>query len=469
VAAARLSADRTRDLRLATYRLLARVDIGTVTGGRLQDVAAADGNPHSVFEALTDELRRGPVSVVVLEDVHWADEATFDLLRLLGRRIKDVGTLVIATYRSDELPRAHPLRIVLGDLSNVDGVERIQLEALSPAAVAELAASSGADPADLYAKTGGNPFFVTEALASGSEEVPATIRDAVLARAGRLGVDARELLDAVATVPQRTELWLLEALAADGLPSLDACLSSGMPRAEEHAVAFRHELARIAIEESINPHRRISFHRAALRALCNPPGGSPDLARLAHHAEAAGDVDAVLRFAPAAAARAASLGAYREAAAQYARALRAGDRLAAAERAELLERRSHACYLTDQNDAAVEAIEHALECRRGLGERLEEGDSLRWLSQILWCPGRSAESERTGREAVALLETLPPPRAGIAQRGHRRTSFRVRENDRPPRFGDSAEAERAHARRGRCGGRATRPRRLSFRNRPPPR
>ena len=172
-------------------------------------------------------------------------------------------------------------------------------------------------------------------------------------------------------------------------------------------MAFRHELARLAVEESVSPRRKVGLHRRALAALADPPFGEPDLARLAHHAEAAGDVEAVLRFAPAAAARAASLGAYREAAAQYGRALGFGDRLAIGVRAELLERRSHACYLTDQNDAAVEAIQAAVACRRQLGQRLEEGDSLRWLSQILWCPGRTAEAEQTADAAVRLLEALP--------------------------------------------------------------
>ena len=232
----------------------------------------------------------------------------------------------------------------------------------------------------------------------------------MLARAARLSSAGKLLLEAVAVVPPQAELWLLKALAGEADDRLDECLTSGMLTSESVGVAFRHELARLAVEESIPPHRKEDLHRAALAALANPPLGAPDLARLAHHAEAAGDVDAVLRFAPAAAARAASLSSYREAAAQYARALRFGDRLSPAERAELLERRSHACYLTDQNDAAVEAIEEALECRRTLGERLQEGDSLRWLSQILWCPGRSAEAERAAREAVLLLEDLPPGR-----------------------------------------------------------
>jgi predicted ATPase len=165
----------------------------------------------------------------------------------------------------------------------------------------------------------------------------------VLARAARLSPEGAALLEAVAVVPPHAEPWLLEALAGDAADRLDECLASDMLVVESAGVAFRHELARLAIEESVPPDRKLVLHRRALAALADPPGGTPDLVRLAHHAEAAGDVDAVLRFAPAAAARAASLGAYREAAAQYARALRFGDRLPLDRRAELLERRSHAC------------------------------------------------------------------------------------------------------------------------------
>src|SRR5204863_4810321 len=131
---------------------------------------------------------------------------------------------------------------------------------------------------------------------------------------------------------------------------LDDCLGSGMLTSDPAGVAFRHELARLALEESVPLKRKVDLHRKVLAALVDPPYGAPDLARLAHHADAAGDVDAVLRFAPAAADRAASLGAHREAAAQYARALRFGDRLAAAERAQLLEDRARECHLTDQLD-----------------------------------------------------------------------------------------------------------------------
>src|SRR5205807_6923473 len=175
-------------------------------------------------------------------------------------------------------------------------------------------------------------------------------------------------------------------------------------------VAFRHELARLAVEESIAPNRRVDLHRQALAALADAPGGIPDLARLAHHAEAAGDVEAVLRFAPAAAARAASLGAHREASAQYARALRFATVLPPQARTELLERLSVECHLTDQFDESIKALQHALECHRMLGDRHKEGDTLRQLSYPLWCVGRVAEAEEAGGQALALLEQVPPGR-----------------------------------------------------------
>jgi hypothetical protein len=158
------------------------------------------------------------------------------------------------------------------------------------------------------------------------------------------------LLESVAVVPPQAERWLLEALAGEALDGLEECLASGMLTPELAAVAYRHELARLAVEESVPPNRRVELHRHALAALSDPPGGAIDLARIAHHAEGAGDVEAVLRFAPAAAGRAAALRAHREAAAHHARALRFGDRLDAAERVELLERHSEECFVTDQYD-----------------------------------------------------------------------------------------------------------------------
>lgn len=359
-----------------------------------------EGESREVFAATLDELGREP-TLVVLEDAHWADEATLDLLLYLGRRLERTNTLLVATYRDDELGVDHRLRVVLAE---VDETRRISLRPLSVEGVRTLAAGSPFDPVELHRLTGGNPFYVTEAMAAGGVGVAASIRDAVLARAARLSDEAKELVETLAVAGP--ELDLLERVLGEAPRGLDECLAVGVLRANDDGVEFRHELARQVVEESLDPARRLDLHRRTLTAL----GPSADAARLAHHAEGAGDAEAVLEFAPAAGDQAAALGAYREAAAQYARALRFGERLSAAERADLLERRADACYVTDQNDEAVEAVEAALACHRELGATLEEGDRLWWLSRTLWCPGRVAESHRAAREAVALLEPLPPGR-----------------------------------------------------------
>jgi DNA-binding CsgD family transcriptional regulator/tetratricopeptide (TPR) repeat protein len=387
------------------------VDIAQITGGELAELVASGAKPHEVVLELIRELGRQAPTIVVLDDVHWTDEATLDVLRLLGRRLEAVPALILVSYRDGELEPAHPLRIVLGDLASAKGIGRLELGALSQAAVATLAAPHGVDAQDLYRKTAGNPFFVTEALAACEEEIPLTVRDAVLARTARLSSAARTLLEAVAVVPWHAELWLLEALASEVVDRLEECASSGVLRLEPLGAGFRHELARLAVEESLTPLRRVMLHRRALAALEAPPVGTPDLARLAHHAEAAGDADAVTRFAPGAAARAASLGAHREAAAQYARAIRFAEDLSAEARAELLGHRSYECFLTGQFDQSIEARQQALAWYRRLGDTLNEGDSLRWLSRILWWAGRPVEAGEAGREAVALLERHPPGRA----------------------------------------------------------
>jgi DNA-binding CsgD family transcriptional regulator/tetratricopeptide (TPR) repeat protein len=376
-------------------------------GAELQAAISGNSMPYEIAAGLARELGDAHLSLFVLEDVHWADEATLDVVRLLARRIEKLPCLLVASYREEELVGGHPLRLVLGELPAA--VARLRLEPLSLAAVTELAEPHGVVPEELHRTTAGNPFFVVEALAGGEGAIAATIRDAVLARAARLGPQARTVLEAVAVVPPEAEVQLLDRLLDGAAGRLEECVASGMLRASGGAVAFRHELARLAVEDSIAPHRRVELHRRVLAALVDGDIRA-DPARIAHHAEAAGDADAVLRFAPLAAERATAVGAHREAAAQYARALRFGDALPPGDRAELLIRYSDASYLTDDNDAAIAAAKAALGCRRAAGSPVQEGDAHRWLSQILWCPGRAVESESEGRAAVELLERLPPGR-----------------------------------------------------------
>ena len=124
----------------------------------------------------------GP-TVLVVEDVHWADEATLDVLKFLVRRISALPVLLVLTYRDDELTRDHPLQQLVGLASATHRSRRLRLERLSPQAVRRLGADSGLDPDEVFALTSGNPFFVAEVLASGElGGVPSTVAEAVRAR-----------------------------------------------------------------------------------------------------------------------------------------------------------------------------------------------------------------------------------------------------------------------------------------------
>src|SRR5512132_2512249 len=242
------------------------IEVAESSGGEVEALVHGEAKPYEVATALIHELGRHAPSVLVLEDVHWADEATLDVVRLLGRKVEGVPALVLVSYR-DELDRVHPLRVLTGELSTSPAVRRLRVDPLSPEAVARLAAPHGVDAVVLYRNTGGNPFFVTEVLAAADAEIPHTVRDAVLARAARLSPEARDLLEAVAAVPPRGEPWLLEALAPEALDRVEECLASGMLSSDPEGVVFHHELARLAIEESLPSDRRITLHRKALGAL----------------------------------------------------------------------------------------------------------------------------------------------------------------------------------------------------------
>ena len=383
------------------------LDVAETIGGQFERAVAAAERPYEVATALLRELRRRAPTVLVLEDLHWADEATIDVLALVGARIATAPALALASYRDDELDRTHRLRVVLGEVVRTPG--RITVDPLSKAAVAELAAPHHVDAEELYVRTGGNPFFVTEVLATDGQTVPATVRDAVLARAARLTDAARALLDAISVIPGGCELWLLDELASEQVEHLAECVASGIVAAVNAGVAFRHELARLAIEESVPADRKRALHRRALSVLLGAgPVSEADAAVLAHHAELAGDAEGVLQWATLAAQRAAASGAHREAAAQYARALRHTSSMPTSERATLLERRADECYLTAELEEAIDAQREAVDIRRGLRDRIAEGNALRALSRLLFFAGRTDEGEPIALEAVDLLQRGPP-------------------------------------------------------------
>jgi DNA-binding CsgD family transcriptional regulator len=383
------------------------VDIAAATGGPLATAVTSGQPPDRVAAALLGELQRVPGGcLVVVEDVHWADGATLDVLRFLARRLRTVPALVVATYRDDAVGADNPLRMLMGDVAAFPTVRRLPLAPLSPAAVAILARGSGLDPAELFRRTGGNPFFVTEIVAAGTLDIPDTARDAVLARVARLSEPARALLDVVAVIGEGADAGLVAEVAGTDPAALDECVAAGVLRQAETEFRFRHEIARLAVAEAILPMRRARLHREALRA--RVARGEDDPARLAHHADAGGDAEATLRYATAAAERAARVGSHAHAAAQYERALRAGAALDPAARADLLERMSWESAVSDRVPPAVEACEQALAIWRARDDGLRVGDGLRWLSRLQWMTHRGAESQQTASAAVELLERLPP-------------------------------------------------------------
>ncbi len=395
------------------------LDVAAALGGPLQDVLTAGGPRDQAFAILLEDLASSArPTLLVLEDLHWADEATLDLVRYLGRRVGSTRALLLATYRDDEVRGNHPLRVAMGDLATSPDLRRLWIAPLSVDAVRALAERASTnrtvDAVALHRITGGNAFFVTSVLAAGTDGVPATVADAVLARASRLPPEASATLEAAAVIGVAVDLDLLAQVAApDGAVRAVAAaaavlVDAGLLLNGTDGFVFRHELAREAVEGDLDPERRRTLHVRALDALRRRGRGAGSLARLAHHAEGAADVAAVLEFAPAAAERASAVRAHREAAAQYERALRFAEGLDPETKASLLAAWSFECYLTNRNDDAIAGAEQALALRRATGDRRTVANDLVRLSLTLRSAGRMEEAEAAATEAIGTLEGLPP-------------------------------------------------------------
>lgn len=380
--------------------------------GLLNETAA----PDRLFPILLESLQEATKStVLVFEDVHWADNATLDLVKYLGRRVSSVRAMLVLTVRSDETGVEHPLTHVLGDLPS-PATTRIALQPLSPQGVALLAQQSGRSGADLHRITAGNPFFVTELLAGNHAtpaQIPPSVRDAVWSRVSRLAKPEREVLEAICIVPWSVERWLLRALlGAEADVSVDRCVARGvLQRDDQGAVRFRHELARQATLDRLSPAAQQVLHARVEAAMSEVPGdlANASLSRRVHHAAGADNGPRVLELAPQAAAQAARLGAHQEAAAHLATALRYVTQAPPALAAQLHEDWAYEAGLALRiDDKVIEARQRAIALWRDVGRLDKVGLNLRWLSRLHWYRGEAQRANDYADQAVRELEGLPP-------------------------------------------------------------
>ena len=363
-----------------------------------------------LFEAVLEAMRHTAAPLlVVIEDAHWADDATLDLIKFLGRRIERTRALLVVSYRDDEVTAVHPLRRVIGELPG-HAVSHVQLAPLTPAGVELLARRALRSPAGLYAATAGNPFFVTELLRHRVDELPRTVQDLVLARYARLPVPAQAIVRLASIVPARIERWLVDAVLAPDLAALEACLDSGLLIADSGTLSFRHELARVAVEAALTLPAAQALHAAVLRAI-DAAGRPMSHARRVHHAALAGDEGAVRRHAPAAAVEARERGAHREAVRHLHTALQCAVTAAdsdQAERSGWLEAYALDAGNVDRNEDAIAARLELDAAYRRRGDVAAQAANLSRLALLYVYTLRSAQADAASRRAIELLEGEPP-------------------------------------------------------------
>ena len=358
-------------------------------------IASATEGTELVVDGIS---RSSTVVVVVIEDVHWSDDATLDSIMVLARLIQPHRALLVLTGRDTEIRPDHPILGVIADLRAAGGTV-VDLEPISPAGLDRWARHLGIHVPDLHRRTGGNALLATELLAAPSEAVPAGVRDAVLARLARLSPEARRAVEALSMSPRPVDLDLAAAVLGDDLEALSEAERSGLIHLLDGAVVFRHELVRAATHESVPLFSRLRIHRRFHDHLVD----GDDRGRLLHHAAEAQIPEVVLDLGPVAARHAASLEAHRQSCEHYERVLRYASELDGTDEAPLRSEYAYQLYLTwDLERAELEAA-LALERWQELGDTVGEGSVLTTLGRIRLFTGHPSALPNIER-AVELLE-----------------------------------------------------------------
>jgi ATP/maltotriose-dependent transcriptional regulator MalT len=308
-------------------------DLVSLAGG-------ASDDRRRLYEAVADllerESEREPI-VLVIEDLQWADRSTRELVAFLARALHSAPVLIVATYRSDELHRAHPLRPFLAELSR--SVPRVDLSPLQPAAVGEMLSTLLGRPATpdettaYYERSDGNPFMLQElASCPGDAALPQSLRDVMLMRVDRLTESTQTVLRVAALIGNDVSHPLLASVCAAAtidVDALDVALRDLVDNAvlvahDDLAYTFRHSLLREYVHSDLMPGEHSRIHSAIAQALTDDPqlADSQQVElEIAHHWRAAHDLPRALPAAYAAASAAGRIHAYAEQLRMYERVL----------------------------------------------------------------------------------------------------------------------------------------------------
>jgi len=352
---------------------------------------------------------KGP-SVIIFEDIHWADEATLDFVKFLARRITRLHCLFVLTYRDDEIHSLHPLRNVLGQLPP-DSFTRMHLAPLSRPAVERLAREKGYSGEDVYSISGGNPFYVNEILASYSLGVPDNIKDSILSVYHRLDEKTKQVWDLLSVLPTGFEVKYLETVEPMYASALANCLEAKILFVRDGLIFFKHELYRRTIENSLSPFVRIALNRKILELFRASFEEHREIERIVHHAKNANEYDQVVHYAPLAAAAAAGVGAHIEASKLYHTAIEYYQGKDRDVLVRLYASYAYECYLTNRIKEAIIYQGKALAIWKEQQEVEKIGDSMWFLSRLWWFDGNRKQAESYGQQAIEVLGAQPSSRA----------------------------------------------------------
>ncbi|MDO6435149.1 LuxR C-terminal-related transcriptional regulator [Flavitalea sp. BT771] len=356
-----------------------------------------------ILHELASQRRR---TLIVFEDVHWADEATLDFIKFLARRITRIQCLFVLTYRDDEVNSFNQLRNVLGQLPP-DSFTRMQLVPLSREAVEKMAEEKGYKGEDVYSISGGNPFYVNEILASYSLGVPENVKDSILSVYNRMDERSKQVWQVLSVLPTGLELKYLVQMDPAYATAIEPCLEARILLLQDGLVRFKHELYRRTIEVSLSPLLRVDLNKRILELFRENFEQNHETERIIHHAKNANEYDVVIQYAPLAAKQAAALGAHTEASKLYYTAIEYYQGSDKDKLLEFYEPYAYECYLTSRVKEAIVYQGKALRIWKERNDIEKMGNCMRFLSRLWWFSGNRKQAENYAFQAIEVLEDQP--------------------------------------------------------------